>query len=167
VQINGRVSATAIGSYTLQLGSVDLDRVPSTGYLAYPLGAPIAGTFSAGNVLALSVIPRLRLSGYFALNGRYSILRIGADQYSLGPLPPTTTDPLTVVLPTAPYGTAAATAQQVGIGFSYSTVIGPDANPGRIPFEVTFNHLETIAANGGPVVKSFRDQVELRVYFRR
>jgi hypothetical protein len=109
VQVNGRLSATAIGSYTLQLGSVDVDRVPNTGNLAYPLGPPIAGTFSAGNVLALSVIPRLRLAGYFALNGRYSILRIGADQYSLGP----SSDPLTAVLPTAPYGAAAATAQQV------------------------------------------------------
>ena len=164
VQINGRVSATAIGSYTLQLGTVDVDRVPNTGYLAYPLGAPIAGTFSAGNVLALTVIPRVRLSGYFALNGRYSVLHIGADQYTLGPLP---ADPLTAVLPTAPYGAAAATAQQVGIGFSYSTVLGPDANPGRLPFEVTYNHLETFAASGGPVAKTFRDQVELRVYFRR
>ena len=72
------------GSYTLQLGTVDVDRVPNAGNLAYPLGAPIAGTFSAGNVLALSFIPRLRLSGYFGLNGRYSILHTAAEQYTLG-----------------------------------------------------------------------------------
>ncbi len=170
VQINQRLSASAIGNYTLQLGSVDVGRVPNAANLAYPLGGPIAGTFSAGNVLALSIIPRLRLAGYFALNGRYSILHTAADQYTLGSTPPTTTDPsnpANPVLPTAPYGAASATAQQIGIGFSYSTVIGPDANPGRLPFEVSFNHLETIAASGGPVAKTFRDQVELRVYFRR
>jgi len=170
VQINQRLSATALGSYTLQLGSVDVGRVPNAANLAYPLGGPIAGTFSAGNVLALSIIPRVRLAGYFGVNGRYSILHTGADQYTLGAIPPTTTDPsnpANPVLPTAPYGAASATAQQIGIGFSYSTVIGPDANPGRLPFEVSFNHLETIAASGGPVAKTSRDQVELRVYFRR
>jgi hypothetical protein len=167
VQVTGRWSATAIGSYTLQVGTVDVDRVPNAAYVAYPLGSPIPGTFSAGNVLALTIIPRFRLAGYFGLNGRYSILHTGADQYTLGPVPTATDASLAAVLPTVPYGVAAATAQQIGIGFSYSTVLGPDANPGRIPFEVSFSHLETIAASGGPVTKSFRDQVELRVYFRR
>jgi hypothetical protein len=169
IQVNGRLSATAIGSYTLQLGTVDVARVPSAGNIAYPLAAPVAGTFSAGNVMALTVIPRVRLAGYFGVNGRYSIVHTGADQYTLGTLPPgtSTEGPLAALLPTAPYGAAAATAQLLGIGFSYSTVMGPDANPGRLPFEVTFNHVETITVSGGPVAKSFRDQVELRIYFLR
>jgi hypothetical protein len=167
IQLKGRLSATAIGSYTLQLGTVDVTRVPSAGNIAYPLVPPIPGTFSAGNVLALTVIPRVRLAGYFGVNGRYSILHTGADQYTLGTIPTTSDGQAAAVLPTQPYGLAAATAQLLGIGFSYSTVLGPDANPGRIPFEVTFNHVETITASGGPVAKAFRDQVELRVYFVR
>jgi hypothetical protein len=96
-------------------------------------------------------------------------VRTTGDQYTLGSAAPldATSDALAAVAPTSPYGTAAATAQQIGIGFSYSTVLGPDAKPGRIPFEVSFDHLETIAANGGPIAKSFRDQLELRVYILR
>jgi hypothetical protein len=69
-QLNRRLSASAIASYTLQLGTVDVARVPNTANAAFPLGSPYTGTFSAGNVMALTVIPRFRLSGYFALNGR-------------------------------------------------------------------------------------------------
>jgi hypothetical protein len=36
-----------------------------------------------------------------------------------------------------------------------------------LPFEASFSHLETISASGGPVAKTFRDQIELRVYFTR
>jgi len=164
VQLNRRLSASAIGSYTLQLGTIDVERVPNAAGLAYPLGRPFRGTFSAGNVLALSILPRFRLAGYFSLNGRFSVLRTGADQYMLG----ASSDTASVqVAPSTPYGATAATAQQIGFGFSYSTVLGPDANPGRIPFEVLFSHLETITASGGPVAKAFREQVELRVYFPR
>jgi len=167
LQVNRRLSASAIGSYTLQLGSVDVARVPNAGNIAYPLGGATPGTFSAGNVLALSIVPRWRLSGYFSVNGRYSLLRTGADEYTLGTSSDTAANAPTPIAPTAPYGMSAATAQQIGIGFSYSTVLGPDANPGGIPFEVSFSHLETIAGSGGPVAKTFREQVELRVYFRR
>jgi hypothetical protein len=63
-------------------------------------------------------------------------------------------------------GLPSTTAQQVGFGFTYSTILGRDRGPGRMPFEATFSHLETIAASGGPTPKTSRDQIELRVYFR-
>ena len=164
VQLNRRLNASAIGSYTLQLGTVDVGRVPNAQSVAYPLGIGWPGTFSAGDVMALTIIPRLRLSGYFGLNGQYSIVRTGADRYTLAS---SDAAPAGAQAPTTPEGASAATAQRIGIGFSYSTVLGPDANPGRIPFEVSFSHLETIAASGGPIAKTFREQVELRVYFVR
>jgi hypothetical protein len=55
----------------------------------------------------------------------------------------------------------------VGIGFSYASVVSSDRGPGRIPFEVAFSHLETLSGSGGPVAKTFRDQIELRVYVLR
>jgi hypothetical protein len=101
VQLNRRLSASAIGSYTLQLGTIDVERVPNAAGLAYPLGRPFRGTFSAGNVLALSILPRFRLAGYFSLNGRFSVLRTGADQYTLG----ASSDTASVqVAPSTPYG---------------------------------------------------------------
>jgi len=161
-QFTRRVSGTAVANYTAQLGTIDVNRVPNAENDVFPLGVAFPGSYSAGNVLSLTIIPRYRLAGNFNVNGLYSLLRIGADEYQLGAAPESN-----ATAPTQPYGVAAATAQQIGLGFSYSTVAGPQAHPGAIPFEVTFNHLETISANGGPIAKNFRDTIELRVYFHR
>ncbi len=160
--LNRKFMMTAIGSYTKQLGTIDVDRVPNAADNVYPFGAATTGTYSAGDVLTLTLEPRMRLAGYFSLNGLYSLIHTGADQYTLGT--PTTSTLGDAFPPVAPYGIASATAQQIGFGFSYSTIISPDRGPGRIPFEVFFNHLETISASGGPVAKTFRDQVQLRVF---
>jgi hypothetical protein len=103
----------------------------------------------------------MRIAGYFALTGQYSIVRTGADQYTLADSASSGATSLTGL------GASAATAQQIGFGLTYSTVVGRDRGPGRLPFEASFSHLETIAASGGPVAKTFRDQIELRVFFVR
>src|SRR5581483_8247223 len=100
---------------------------------------------------------------FFGFNGIYSLMHAGADQYTLGALP--ANSDVTFTLPTG-LGASAATVQQVGFGFSYSTIVGPDRGPGRLPYEAVFSHVETIAGSGGPVPKTFRDQLELRVYIR-
>jgi predicted secreted protein len=154
-----RVSLTALGSYTAQLGTIDVTHVPNAGNAIFPLtDAP--GTYSAGNVMSLTVLPRYRIGGYLSVNGQYTLLHTAADKYTVLAAHDETA-------PTAPYGADAATAHQVGLGVAYSTVVGTDRGPGRIPFEVSFNHVETIAASGGPVAKTFRDQVEFRVYLGR
>lgn len=167
IQLAGRLSASATASYTAQLGSVDVARIPFAANGVLPLDLPIAGTYSAGNVLALSIAPRYRVAGYFSLNGQYSMIRTGADQYSGTPYIPTGDPALQNSVPPPPPGLAAATAQQVGFGFSYSTIVGPARGPGALPFEVAFSHLETMAGSGGPVRKTFRDQIELRVFLVR
>ena len=96
-------------------------------------------------------------------NGQYSLLHTAADSYT----PSNEPLPSGVVAPSAPFGNASATAHQLGLGFSYSTAGGPEARPGAIPYEVSFTHVETIAGSGGPLRKTFRDAIELRVYFIR
>jgi hypothetical protein len=152
----GRMAATALGAYTLQLGTIDAARVANAGNALLPLlAAPPAGTtYSAGNVLTLSLIPRYTISRYLAVNGEYQIVHTGADEY--GSVPAGTLA-----------GLSASTAQQLGFGFSYSTAAAPNRGPGAVPFEVTFSHLETIAGSNGPVPKTFRDQLELRIYLMR
>ena len=118
------------------------------------------GTYSAGNVVSLTVLPRYRLAGYFSVNGQYSLLHTGADAYTVNASEGQSA-------PTPAFGIDAATVHQVGIGFAYSTVSGADRAPGRIPFEASFNHVETLSASGGPVPKPFRDQIEFRVYVGR
>ena len=72
---------TAVGSFTKQLGSVDVARVPNAANAVFPLSDPSPGTYSAGDVLWLSIAPRVRISGYLTFNGLYMLTHIGADQY--------------------------------------------------------------------------------------
>jgi hypothetical protein len=167
VQFGRRYSATATGSYTAQLGTIAVSRLANPGNALLPLDVSplnLGGTYSAGNVMALSIVPRIRIAGYFAFTGQYSLVRTGADQYSLSGSPPGTSTTQTSL---AALGVSSATAQQLGFGVAYSTIVGPERGPGRLPFEASFSHLETISASGGPVAKTFRDQIELRVYFTR
>ncbi|HTI62960.1 MAG TPA: hypothetical protein VL524_05580 [Gemmatimonadaceae bacterium] len=167
VQLGRRFSGTALASYALQLGTVNVGRVPTTANALLPLTSPTPGTFSAGNVLQATVKPRIRIAGFLAIHGLYTLTHVAADQYTLGPAVTDSSGNVLSVAPAAPFGLAAATTHQLGFGFSYSTIASGDARPIRLPFELSFNHLETIAASGGPVPKTFRDQLSVRVYFGR
>src|SRR5207247_2062172 len=104
---NRRYALSAAGSYTKQLGSIDVNRLPNAANAVFPLGPGMNGTYSAGDVMTVSIVPRLRLSGYFSLNGLYSLVYTGADSYTLTPHP-TPTSPALVEL-VQPYGVASAT----------------------------------------------------------
>lgn len=159
-----RYTLTGLASYTANFGSVDVARIPNFQDNFLPLTGPVAGTYSAGNVLMLSLIPRMEFARYFSLNGEYQLVHVAGDTFT--PSAAGSTD-LTVAGFSTPPGLAAATAQQIGFGFAYSTVSSSDRGPGRIPFEVSFRHLETIAGSGGPVPKTFQDQLTVRVFFPR
>lgn len=151
---NRRYSGTAVGSFTKQIGSIDVARVPNAANAVFPLSDPMPGTYSAGNVLWLSVTPRVRISGYLTLNAQYMLTYIGADQYT-----PSSNG-------SGVAGISSATAQAVGFGFAYSTVAvgGPT---GRLPVELKYSHLETITGSGGPVAKAMREQIAVRVFLLR
>ena len=61
IRFTRRVSLTALGSYTAQLGTVDVAHVANAGNAIFPL-TQAPGTYSAGNVLNLVVLPRYRLA---------------------------------------------------------------------------------------------------------
>ena len=167
IWFGNHLAATVLGSYTAQLGSINVNRVPSAGNIIFPLGPALRGTYSAGNVLQASLIPRLRLAGRLALTGQYSFVSVGADKYALAPLLNPDGTPFVGEVegpPVPPFGATATTYQQVGFGFTYSTASGRDRGPGGIPVEVSYNHLETLSATGNPAPKWWRDQVELRVF---
>jgi hypothetical protein len=149
-------TATALGSYTYQLGTVAVARAANPLDTPFPLVEAAAAEYSAGDVFWATVIPRLRLAHFFSLNGRYSLIRVGADRYSN----------VTVPIAGVP-GLTSSTQQRVGFGFQYSTITEPDRAPGGLPIEVGWTHEETLTGSGGPVAKTFRDQIELRMYFGR
>lgn len=152
---NRRYSGTAVGSFTKQLGSVDVNRVPNAANAVFPLSDPVPGTFSAGDALWLSVTGRVRISGYLTLNGQYMLTHIGADQYT----PSSNGNGLA--------GVSSATAQALGFGFAYSAVAFGGPMGRALPVEVTYSHLETISGSGGPVAKAMREQIGLRVFLLR
>ncbi|HEY7394315.1 MAG TPA: hypothetical protein VH559_05705, partial [Gemmatimonadaceae bacterium] len=128
---------------------------------------PLGGTYSAGNVIQASLIPRFRLAGLLALTGQYSYLNVGADKYTLGPILNPDGTPFVGEVegpPVPPFGATSTTYQQIGFGFTYSTGIGRDRRPGAIPVEVSYSHLETLSATGNPAPKYWRDQIEIRVF---
>ena len=163
VRFTPRVFLTAIGSYTMQFGTRDVARIANAGNAMLPLTIPVAGTYSAGNEVALTLMPRYRLAGLFSIDGIYSLKWVGADKYNYDL---STFDPAPdalLGLPVTPAGAAAATGHVLGFGVTYSSSLN-DRGPGRLPYEASFRHTETIAASGGPVAKMFTDQLQLRIF---
>jgi hypothetical protein len=165
IRFTPRVFLTAIGSYTMQFGTRDVARIANAGNSILPLTVPLPGTYSAGNEAALTLIPRYRLGGLFSIDGIYSLKYIGAEKYTydLSNYNPPPDDLLG--LPVTPAGAAAATGHILGFGFTYSSSL-TDRNAGRLPYEASFRHTETIAASGGPIAKMFVDQLQLRIFIR-
>ncbi len=152
---NRRYSATAVGSFTKQIGSVDVVRVPNAANAVFPLSDPNPGTFSAGDILWLWLAPRVRITGFLSLNAQYMLTHVGADQYS-----PNSNGNGTA-------GVGSSTSQALGFGFAYSSV-GFGGPMGRaLPVELTFSHLETITGSGGPVAKAWREQIGVRAFLLR
>jgi len=149
---NWHYSGTVVGSFTQQLGSVDVARVPNGLNAVFPLSDPLPGTYSAGDVFWLSVTPRIRVTGYLTINAQYMLTHVGAEEYT----PSSNGNGLA--------GIPSLTSHAVGFGFAYSTV-GVAGPMGRaLPVELTFSHLETITGSGGP--NATREQIGVRAFLR-
>lgn len=159
-----RVYLSAIGSYMKQFGTRDVARAANAGNAILPLtlGASPA-TFSAGDEIALTLVPRYRIGGLFSIDGVYSLKHVAADTYNVTTVVTPSAQPTVGAI--APFGAAAATGHVVGFGFTYSSSL-TDRGPGRLPYEASFRHTETIAASGGPIDKTFTDQIQLRIFVR-
>lgn len=163
VELTRRFLASGVVSYTKQLGSVGVSRVPNAENAALPLTTRFNGDYTAGDVLMLSLLPRYRLAGRFYATGSYSMRHIGADSYTLLIPPEVDLNPRFGV-PAGMPGFAAATTHAIGFGFTYSSFA--DRAPGRLPFEASWRHEEVMSASGGPTPKTSLDQLQLRVFFR-
>lgn len=159
------LALTTIGSYTAQLGTVPVGARPAPLGDVIPLLAPWKGTYTAGNVLSLAAVPRLRVTRYFTLDGVYVLQRQAAAAFTPAQGAATASDSaLALLTGAAPY--TGTTAHQVGAGFSYSTVAAPDRAPGGLPAEVSFRHVETISGSGGPVPKVYQDRIEVKLFYQ-
>jgi hypothetical protein len=106
-------------------------------------------------------MPRLFISEWLAFEGEYGFEHTGLPTFTgaagdecsaCTPLPGS-------ILP------AARTVQRAGAGVRYSTVDSYLRGRARYPIEVSYRHLETITGDAG-APKLFRDQIQLRLFYR-
>ena len=135
---------------------------PTRAICVFPLDVPVPGSYSAGNVMCLSVIPRYRLAGYFAITGRYSVLHVTDDQY--------TRDAYRRRHRSAAHRPSARRRRprsRSGSGSPTPRWPPTFAAPGacRSKYRSIISRLSRQAA--APRAKTCRDQIELRVYLSR
>jgi hypothetical protein len=115
-----------------------------------------------GDVMEFEVAPRLALGRYLAIGARYAYLDKAEDRHSYAAAGDDATRPPAGLLDSA----TAVSVQELGVGFTYSTVAAHARGLARWPLDVTYQHVETLDASGGYVPDRRRDEVRLRVYLR-
>jgi hypothetical protein len=145
VMTGRRWITTATGAYVYKIGTPPPVAV---GMSPFPLGQPQAVFGRMGNSFAIHLMPRFVLTHYVMVNGFYAFRHQGVSD---------------VLSPAV----SASNEHSAGLGLSYSTVALHTPGSSGVPMEVSYNHAQTLTASGGPTPKSSRDQIELRIYWRR
>lgn len=161
-----RFGTTIVGQYVASLGSARVFGATSAYGGAVPLGPRAPMERELGSVLQVDVAPRFTLARYFTLDGYYSLIHRADDRYTS--VSPSTVDDQALVpgFQVNSFVIPGATEQRVGFGFGYSTLGDYTGGRAPLPIEVSFSHLETLHASGGPVYKASFDQVRFRLYLR-
>ena len=134
--------------------------------VGFPIGGfpyPSFGVVSmaSGDVFGLELAPRVFLGHWLSFEGNYGLERTGAPTVTNVPEDPCS-DCVALAGSILP---AATTLQRVGLGVRYSTVDAYLRGQAKYPIELSFRHFETISGDAG-VPKLFRDQIQLRIYYR-
>jgi hypothetical protein len=160
----GRFGATMSARYTAQLGEIESWRVPDERGWVSPFDPLVRGTRTLGNVLAVHVTPRARFGPALSVDAHWGVTRKGDDEYSFDR---SSVDPDQLVLRPALDGPRGGfTAQQIGIGLTFSTLGMWEQGRVRVPLEVSISHLQMITASGAAVPRLSTDQLQLKLYYR-
>jgi hypothetical protein len=157
----GRVGATIAGRFaksSARTQKVALAGNPIGGF-PYPVFGEVSRT--AGDVFGLDVTPRFFVGDWLAFEGLFGFERTGAATIT-----GSTESPCSACVALASSVLPAeVTVQRVGAGIRYSTVDSFLRGRAKYPVEVSYRHLETITGDEG-APKLFRDQIQLRIYYR-
>jgi len=125
----------------------------------------IPGTWKPTNLIIATAEPHLMLGGFFSFDGHYAFIRRGGESYTFGAPP----DSNSLLAPN--FGTGFAREgsyeNRVGFGFSYSSVSQYLRGRMPVPIEMSYVHMESLAASGGLAPKFTTDQVQVRIYYKR
>jgi hypothetical protein len=124
-----------------------------------------------GRTLDFEVDPRYTLNNYFAFTAQYRYLQTATSRY---------TGVFTVDSAVTGFGKVtlnasqldagtASSAQQWGVGITFSTVASTLTHPNRLPLDVSYAHYQTFsgwAGAGGMLPRAGTDVIQFRVYVR-
>lgn len=163
--LGNRFWTTVTGRYVQQLKDELPMRVwPRTSPLA-PLSSLADVERDLGDVIEFEVTPRFVLGRYISIGARYAYRDKQEDshEYALdvGVIPHAVSQTASVL----DTGTA-YTEQELGVGFTFSTVSAAARGLSRLPLDISYQHVETLSAEGGYLPKRSRDEIRLRLYLR-
>jgi hypothetical protein len=151
-----RAALSLAGRAAIPFGTRRGQLPSSTGAVALyqPL---VAATVERATIVSLDATPRLRLGRALSLDAHYGFLRSGDVRY----VPVVASESSK---PATPVTVAGATEHRLGIGATYSTREAYERGEQRLPLEVSWVTLRTIAGSGGLLPKLTRSQLQLRIY---
>jgi hypothetical protein len=159
----GRFGATIGARYTAQLGEVEVWRVPDESGWVNPFDPVVRGTRTLGNLLSVHVAPRARLGPALSVDGHWSILHRGDDDYRFDL---SSVNPEGLVLrPSLDGPRGGYTVQQLGFGLTFSTLAQWEQRRVRVPIDVSFAHIRMATASGSAVPRQSVDRIQLRLYY--
>ena len=162
-QWGARFGLSATAGYVTSFGKT------KTGAFSLAAGAPFppstsdAYPYTPGAVTSIQLAPRLMVTNLLGINAMYDLEHLAANNYGTLPVGATAPVPVTIV-----DGVRATpgTLQSVGFGITYSTLSQFDRGRAVLPVDVTYTHLEALRGSAR-MPKYFRDQIQVRFYFRR
>ncbi|MBI3791595.1 MAG: hypothetical protein HY275_12055, partial [Gemmatimonadetes bacterium] len=151
------------GRYTHMLaGTVDR-RIPlSAAEALVPAYRRASVTRQVGDWAELEVSPRWMFNDYFAVSGDYQLFLQRATTFRGGPI--TVTDPFSgspQVLDPSVLDQPHQLAHRAGFGIAYSTVAAAARGKTRIPLDIRWQRIMTVAGESTPFV--MQDRLEVRV----
>ncbi len=163
--LGNRFWTTVSGRYVYQMKDELPMRVwPRTAPLA-PLSSVADVVRDLGDVIEIEVTPRFVLGRYISIGARYAYRDKQEDSHEyaaeVGVIPHAEFQPASVL----DTGTA-YTEQELGVGFTFSTVSAAARGLSRLPLDISYQHVETLSAEGGYLPKRSRDEIRLRLYLR-
>jgi hypothetical protein len=132
---------------------------------AYASPTNIPGTWKPTNLILATATPHITFGGFFSLDGHYAFIRRGGESYTFGAPP----DSGSLIAPNFGTGFAreGSIENRVGFGMSYSSVSQYLRGKMPVPIEMSYVHMETMGGSGGLVPKTFSEQVQVRIYYKR
>ena len=169
-----RIAATVVVGLDQSLAQAYAARIPSAnapsvGGVPFPLifaDREVRLSRTPGSRVDIAVTPRVALTGNIWLGAGWTYATQGADTWTTTALSTTGTNAASAIASEAPSWAAATnwTEQRLVLGGTYSTVEAANEGRARVAFDVTFQHLQTIAGSGWRVPHLSRDIVTVRWY---